>query len=165
MTQRKADSLRGQGKAVWFSVANRSSPILAVCLAGGIGLAGGSAHAAELMCEVIGTQYAEWRENDYQLSQSKAYRRVHKLALVTGEQPKIGYLSKPQTDWVWEDLKAVPSKSGMLYSAVLSAGGILTAILNDAETRVVVNYTGRSPGSGGEGAIYSTSGIGQCFAR
>lgn len=130
-----------------------------------LALVAGPAPAVKLDCEVIGTQYAEWRDNDYQMAQSKAYRRVHRIAFVTGERPRIAYLGKQAAEWIWEDLEVVTTDVGVVYSSVLSRGGVLTAVLNDAETHIVINYTGETGASDGQSAIYSSTGIGQCVQR
>lgn len=160
-------SLRpGPGKSLRLSGANGMTLLKQIFFASGIGLLGGPVLSGELICDVIGTQYAEWQGNDYQLSQSKAYQWVHKMAFVTGEQPKIAYLDKQKADWVWEHLDGVPTKAGLIYTAVLDRGGVLSAVLNGDETRIVVNYVSKAVGSvGAEDKIFSTSGIGQCFRR
>jgi len=145
--------------------ATRPERGLCLGLAMALALVVNSALAAELDCEVIGTQYAEWRDNDYQMAQSKAYRMVHRIAFVTGEQPRIAYLSKQPAEWIWEDLDVVTTDAGVIYSAVLVMGGILTAVLNDTETHIVINYSGETDASDGESVIYSTTGIGQCVHR
>ena len=111
-------------------------------------LCAGSAHAGQLVCDIIGTQDAEWRGSEYRMSQSKKYREFNPLWLVTGDAPRVAH-PDPETDaWVWDELRKLPSVEGHLFTGNLSRGGVLTAALNESETLILLNYLGISSRDG-----------------
>lgn len=137
-------------------------PTMQAAALGCLFLGAAPAVASELACNVFGTQYGEWRGSEYRLSQSKAYREVHRFRLVTGDKPKVAFLDNDKNTWVWEDLSAVPAATGAMYSGVLKDGGKLTAAVNDDETRIVLNYMRIESDDKQETVISSATGIGDC---
>jgi hypothetical protein len=140
-------------------------PTIQAAALGCLFLGAAPAVASELACNVFGTQYAEWRGSEYRLSQSKAYREVHRFRLVTGDKPKVAFRSKERDTWVWEDLSPVSGVEGSMYSGMLKDGGILTAAVNNDETKIILNYLRIHTGDRKETVISSATGIGDCVRR
>lgn len=100
----------------------------------------GPLFAAELVCNIIGTQDAEWRGSEYRMSQSKKYREFNPLWFVTGDAPKVAHPDPENGAWMWDDLTRVSTPEGSLFTGTLSRGAVLTAALNAAETLILLNY-------------------------
>jgi len=128
-----------------------------------LALLGGPVFGAELVCNIIGTQDAEWRGSEYSLSQSKKYREFNPLWFVTGEAPRIAHPDPENGAWIWDDLSLLPSAEGRLYSGTLQRGGVLTAALNEAETLILLNYLGTSS-QDGVTVMTSTNVVAECVA-
>lgn len=121
----------------------------------------GPLSAAELVCNIIGTQDAEWRGSEYRMSQSKKYREFNPLWFVTGDAPKVARPDPENGAWIWDDLSTKPSAEGRVYSGSLSRGGVLTASLNAAETSILLNYLVTSVQEG-VAVMHSTTLVAEC---
>ncbi len=128
-----------------------------------LALLGGPVFGAELVCNIIGTQDAEWRGSEYRLSQSKKYREFNPLWFVTGDAPRVAHPDPENGAWIWDDLSLLRSAEGRLYSGTLQRGGVLSAALNEAETLILLNYLGTSS-QDGVTVMKSTNVVAECVA-
>ncbi len=99
------------------------------------------ATSSELVCDVKGVHYGEWHGDKLWLDNFKEKNhQVYKLRFVTGNTPKTSYFDDEKKEWVWDSLSVIKTKKGVIYYGALAEGGFVSAVLNNDESKIVVNY-------------------------